>query len=108
MSGAPAAWRRRAPARARTGRALPLVVVAAAIAPLLAGCGNSIDGEQLRLCRSVIPALNPDGTELREMRYGPSAPGSEGVRIDYVARPPGEASQVRYVACGFAGRTFSA
>jgi branched-chain amino acid transport system permease protein len=85
-------------------RVLPL----AAIAVLLAGCGNRVDGEQLRLCRDVIPALNPDGTDIREMRYGPSALGQEGVRIDYVARAPGEASRVRYVVCGFAGRTFSA
>jgi branched-subunit amino acid ABC-type transport system permease component len=107
MSGILAWWRRPCP-RPQTRRALPLVAVAAVLAPLLAGCGTSIDGEQLRLCRSVIPALNPDGTDVREMRYGPSAPGQEGVRIDYVARPPGEASHVRYLACGFAGRTFSA
>jgi branched-chain amino acid transport system permease protein len=85
-------------------RALALVL----IAPLLAGCGNPIDGEQLRLCREVIPALNPDGTEIRELRYGPAALGRQGVRIDYVARARGEASSVRYLACGFAGRTFSA
>jgi branched-chain amino acid transport system permease protein len=85
-------------------RALALVLVA----PLLAGCGERIDDEQLRLCRDVIAALNPDGTELRELRYAPSALGLAGVRIDYVARPPGEASRVRYVACGFAGKTFSA
>jgi branched-chain amino acid transport system permease protein len=77
------------------------------IVPLLAGCGKSIDGEQLRTCRDVIAALNPDGTDIREMRYGPSALGLEGVRIDYVARAPGEPSHVRYVACGFAGRAFS-
>ena len=76
--------------------------------PCLAGCGKSVDGEQLRTCRDVIVALNPDGTEIREMRYGPAALGREGVRIDYVARAPGEPSHVRYVACGFAGRTFSA
>ncbi len=85
-------------------RLLSLVV----IAPLLAGCGNRIDGEQLRLCRNVIAALNPDGTDIRETRYGPSGLGQEGVRIYYVARAPGEPSHVRYVACGFAGRTFSA
>jgi len=39
-------------------RALALIF----IAPLLAGCGSPIDGEQLRLCREVIPALNPDRT----------------------------------------------
>ena len=41
------------------------------IVPLLAGCGKSIDGEQLRTCRDVIAALNPAGTDIREMRYGP-------------------------------------
>ncbi|HEY3642188.1 MAG TPA: branched-chain amino acid ABC transporter permease [Xanthobacteraceae bacterium] len=78
------------------------------VIPLLAGCGNPIDGEQLRVCRDVIAAVNPDGTELRELHYGPSAPGAVGVRIDYAAGAPGEPSRVRYVACGFAGRAFSA
>ena len=82
-------------------RALLLI----AVAPLLADCGSAIDSEQLRVCREVIPAVNPDGTELRELRY---AVGLPGLRIDYEARAPGEASRVRYVACGFAGRTFSA
>ncbi len=80
----------------------------AAIAPLLAACGSSIDSEQLRVCRDVIPAVNPDGIELRELRYAPSALGAGGLRIDYVARAPGEAGRERYVACGFAGRAFSA
>jgi branched-chain amino acid transport system permease protein len=95
-----------------------LAVMLAVMAPLLAGCGNSVDSEQLRICREVIPALNPDGTEIREMRYMPSAPGqpgalAPGVRIDYVARvpgaaTPGEANSVHFVACGFAGGAFSA
>jgi branched-chain amino acid transport system permease protein len=101
-------WRhRRAPKPPQICRAPRFVAIAAAIVPLLAGCGNSIDSEQLRLCRNVIPAINSDGAELRELRYGPSALGQPGVRIDYVARAPGEASRVRHVACGFAGRTFS-
>jgi len=82
-------------------RALLLI----AVAPLLADCGSAIDSEQLRVCREVIPAVNPDGTELRELRY---AVGLPGLRIDYEARAPGETSRVRYVACAFAGRTFSA
>jgi branched-chain amino acid transport system permease protein len=76
------------------------------VIPLLAGCGNPIDGEQLRVCRDVIAAVNPDGSELRELHYGPSALGAVGVRIDYAARAPGEPSRVRYVACGFGGRAF--
>jgi branched-chain amino acid transport system permease protein len=103
-----AAWRRQTWAPARNlwhmRRALPVIL----LAPLLGNCGNPIDSEQLRVCRDVIPAVNPAGTEIRQMRYGPSALGQQGVRIDYVARVPGEASSVRYVACGFAGRTFSA
>jgi branched-subunit amino acid ABC-type transport system permease component len=107
------AWWRGTPAPRQMRWAL-LIVIGAAIVPLLAGCGSSVDGEQLRLCRNVIPAINPDGTQLREMRYGPSAlvqegvRAQEGVRIDYVAQAPGEASRMHYVTCGFAGRTFSA
>jgi branched-chain amino acid transport system permease protein len=71
-------------------------------------CGPVVDSEQLRLCREVIPALNPDGGEIREMRYAPSRLGEAGVRIDYVVRAPGEADRVRRLDCGFAGRTFSA
>src|SRR3974390_3546366 len=53
-----------------------------AVLVTLAGCGASVDSEQLRLCRQVIPALNPDGSEIREMRYAPSTLGQVGVRID--------------------------
>jgi branched-chain amino acid transport system permease protein len=80
----------------------------ALIAPPLTGCGKTVDSEQLRICREVIPAINPEGTEIREMRYIPAALGQQGLRIDYVARVPGEASAVHYATCGFAGRTFSA
>jgi branched-chain amino acid transport system permease protein len=88
-------------------RHMRAALVLALMVPWLAGCGKAVDGEQLRTCRDVIAALNPDGTEIREMRYGPAALGREGVRIDYVARAPREPSHVRYVACGFAGRTFA-
>jgi branched-chain amino acid transport system permease protein len=78
------------------------------LAPLLAGCADPIDSEQLRLCREVVPAVNPDGTEIREQLHAPLVFGQPGVRIDYTARGPGEASSRRYVECGFAGGTFSA
>jgi branched-chain amino acid transport system permease protein len=87
-------------------RGLALALLATGV--LLAGCGASIDGEQARLCRDVIPTLNPDGTEISELRDGPFASGQQGVRIDYVARARGETARARYVACGFAGGTFSA
>ena len=75
---------------------------------LVAGCGQRVDSEQARICRAVVAADNPEGTEIRDLRYGPSALGIAGVRIDYLARRAGEADRVRHVACGFAGRTFSA
>jgi len=84
-------------------RALPAILLAL----LVAGCGRVLDSEQVRICRQVIAADNPEGTEIRDLRYGRSALGTEGVRIDYVARSPGEADRPRHVACGFAGRTFS-
>jgi branched-chain amino acid transport system permease protein len=82
-------------------RALLLIAVAA----LLVGCSSVVDSEQLRLCRDVVPALNPDDAEIRELHY---AAGLPGIRIDYAARAPGEASRVRYVRCLFGRQTLSA
>ncbi|HEY6259559.1 MAG TPA: branched-chain amino acid ABC transporter permease [Xanthobacteraceae bacterium] len=87
-------------------RALCLLA-ALLIALLLASCGSGIDSEQVRICREVIAAANPEGTQISDLREAPTALAQQGVRIDYVARPPGEASAARYVACGFAGGTFS-
>ena len=76
------------------------------VALLLAGCGRSVDSEQVRLCRLVLPALHPEGTVLREIRVTPVALGKSGVRIDYAAREPRGQSVLHYAACGFAGTTF--
>jgi branched-subunit amino acid ABC-type transport system permease component len=77
------------------------------VGALLVGCGASIDGEQARICRDVIPGLGPAGTQVSELRSAVSALGQQGVRIDYVAQAPGEAARARFIACGFAGGTFS-
>ena len=74
----------------------------------LAACAGSLDGEQLRVCRQVLPALHPDGTALREIGTAPAALGRQGVRINYDAREPGEALRRRDVTCGFAGTVFTA
>ena len=71
-----------------------------------AGCGPVIDSEQLRLCRLILPALHPGGTEIREIRVVPFAIARSGVRIHYAAREPGGASRVHFVTCGFGGTTF--
>jgi branched-chain amino acid transport system permease protein len=77
--------------------------------PLLAGCAGVIDSEQLRLCRSLLPALNPGATGFREIRVGPAALGDQGVEIDYAASAsePGAAARVQRLACGFGGSAFA-
>jgi branched-chain amino acid transport system permease protein len=85
----------------QTGRiALGLVLVG-----LLAGCGGSRDSEQARICRSVVPALNP-GLRVTVLRVEPgSLPRS--VRVDYeverIDRPPLD----RSLQCQFAGEGLS-
>jgi len=73
----------------------------------LSGCLGSVDTEQARVCRQVLPALHPDGTDLREIAVAPAALGTQGVRIDYEAREPGESTRRRFATCGFGGSVFS-
>jgi branched-chain amino acid transport system permease protein len=73
----------------------------------LAGCLGSVDGEQLRLCRQVVPALHPDGTPVHEITAAPAPLGRQGVRIDYEAREPGEPVRRRFATCGFGGSVFT-
>src|SRR5262245_24844017 len=87
--------------RRAMGRALR---IAALLVPLLAaGCAGLVDNEQLRVCRLVLPALHPEGTQIRELRSSPTALGHQGVRIDYSAREPGAETRSRFAACGFGG-----
>src|SRR5262249_20769183 len=73
---------------------------------LAAGCGRVMDSEQLRLCRTIIPVLNADGAEIRELRVAPAALGRSGVRIDYAAREASAPRRIHFVACGFGGASF--
>jgi branched-chain amino acid transport system permease protein len=73
----------------------------------LAGCLGSVDGEQLRVCRQVLPALHPDGTLLHEVGAAAAPLGRQGVRIDYDAREPGEPVRRRFATCGFGGSVFT-
>jgi branched-subunit amino acid ABC-type transport system permease component len=84
---------------------LPIRALALLLPLLAVGCAASIDSEQLRLCRLVPPALNPEGATIRELRTTPAA---DGLRIDYAAQPPGQAARARHVVCSFAGTTFEA
>jgi branched-chain amino acid transport system permease protein len=73
----------------------------------LAGCLGSVDSEQLRLCREVLPALHLEGTVVREIGAAPAPLARQGVRIDYEAREPGEPLRRRFAACGFGGTVFT-
>jgi branched-chain amino acid transport system permease protein len=73
----------------------------------LSACLGSVDSEQARVCRQVLPALHPDGTDLHEIAIAPAALGRQGVRIDYEAREPGEPARRRFATCGLGGSVFS-
>jgi branched-chain amino acid transport system permease protein len=73
----------------------------------LSGCLGSVDSEQLRVCRQVLPALHPDGTIIREIGAAPAPLGRQGVRIDYDAREPGDRTGRHFATCGFGGSVFS-
>lgn len=77
-------------------------VCAAALACALAGCVGGIDAGQARVCRSVIPALNPADAAFEIVRTLPLASG-DGMRVEYVAQVPGGPSRTRFLECRFAG-----
>src|ERR1700745_86864 len=73
----------------------------------LSGCLGSVDSEQRRVCRQVLPALHPDGTVLHEIGAAPRPPGAKGVRCNNNPREPGGPTRRHFAACGFAGSVFS-
>ncbi len=65
----------------------------------------AMDRDQLDLCRRVLPALHPEETELRVIRFAPApAADGAGVRIDYAAREPGTDTRTHYAMCRFGSR----
>jgi len=74
---------------------------AAALTCVLAGCAPVVDAGQARLCRSIIPAINADGTSIEIVLTSPLGPG-DGVRVVYRARMPGGATHDRFLECRFA------
>lgn len=66
---------------------------------LLAACGGAIDGEEARLCRLVVPALNEGAAlALDPARRGPFP---LSLRIDYGVTAPAGGSASRFVICRF-------
>lgn len=82
------------------------------LAALLSGCVSETDSEQARICRAVLPVLHPGGTVIDVSAVGALDPleGSPlvGVRIDYLAKPPGRRHGAHYALCYFDPVGFSA
>ena len=78
---------------------IPRRMAIAALLGALAGCAGG-DAERSRICRSIIPALNPPQAAIEIVRTAVLA--DEGVRIDYRTRPPIGASRLHLLECRFA------
>ncbi|MDQ0471574.1 branched-chain amino acid ABC transporter permease [Labrys wisconsinensis] len=79
----------------------PLLLLAALILALaLTACGMVLDGDQVRVCRQTLPAVNPDATAITVLRVDP-APAPYAVRLAYRVEQGG-IEQDRFVLCGFA------
>ena len=75
---------------AHRGLAGPLFLTIGALlaaAILLAGCRERVDEAEARLCRMTLPALNPEGADIRVTRLA-AARGEPGIRIDYMVAIP--------------------
>ncbi|HEX2656403.1 MAG TPA: branched-chain amino acid ABC transporter permease, partial [Xanthobacteraceae bacterium] len=73
------------------------------LALVVSSCARPIDGEQLRICRLILPALHPQSSEIREIRATPVETGRKGIKIEYRVREPGKRAELHYASCGFAG-----
>jgi len=66
---------------------------------VLTACGLSIDAEQARVCRSVLPALNPGAAiTVERIQTGPVA---RSLRVDYLAEYPDRPILQRFAICQF-------
>jgi branched-chain amino acid transport system permease protein len=83
----------------------PSPVLLLPVVLLFAGCGLSIDAEQSRVCRALLPALNTNGqVRIRSIQGGPHA---RTVRILYDLEQADRAPAERWVICRFAAEGLS-
>jgi branched-chain amino acid transport system permease protein len=80
---------------------------ALAATALLSACGLSVDAEQARVCRLALPALNPDGGQIRVVRTVPWLE-AYSIRVEYRVDREGRPALERYVICRFAAEGLSA
>lgn len=79
---------------------------------LLSGCAILVDEKFARVCRSVVPALHPEGTDFRFGRVRALGDGRSAVRVDYQVGTAGAARgpQIKdhWIACRFSLAAFHA
>lgn len=78
----------------------------------LAACVNLVDTEAMRLCRSIIPALDPAASRVRiidTFESRTTAQGAFAVAIDYVSIPatPAQSEPPQRIACTFTSRDWT-
>ena len=87
--------------RLRTIRALATTLAVLA----LAGCATFVDSEASRLCRTILPAFNPDNSrrDLRAIDEFKSSTGNQTiVAIRYLSSASAERPQAHALTCTFA------
>jgi branched-chain amino acid transport system permease protein len=83
---------------------LPALAAALLLLVGLAACAF-VDSDQARICRSILPALHPDGTAIA-VKSVAAGRESNSLRIVY-ARPGRNGAVTQSVVCSFAGGRFS-
>jgi branched-chain amino acid transport system permease protein len=76
------------------------IPAALALAGVLGGCVGGVDAGQARICRSIIPAINPDAAVIEIIRAAGLARG-EGLRIEYSTAAQGTDPRQRFIECRF-------
>jgi branched-subunit amino acid ABC-type transport system permease component len=88
-----------------TRHSWPVAIALVSLLLGLAGCGLSVDAEQSRVCRTILPALNPDARiAVRAVESGPYA---RTVRVRYDVEQADRAPQERWIICRFAAEGLS-
>ncbi len=73
----------------------------------IAGCAASIDSDQARICRSILPAIYPDETVFHVFQQRAQA-DSPRITVLYGAATGGAPASNHVLACGFGGSGESA
>ncbi len=75
-------------------------VLLLALLPLLAGCATLLETDQARLCRMALPAVEDRDATIQIVSQTAFADG-RGLRVDYLAAPPGERLRPHFAECRF-------